>query len=94
MTHVDSIVELPSGATVLARTELEPHAAVRFGPLAWGVQFHPEFDAAILATSLQTRRADLMAVGIDVDRRLAEVRNTPVAQAVRRFLRAIPPSPM
>ncbi|HEY3500529.1 MAG TPA: gamma-glutamyl-gamma-aminobutyrate hydrolase family protein, partial [Polyangiaceae bacterium] len=39
MSHRDSATLLPPGARVLARTRLEPHAAVRFLPRAWGVQF-------------------------------------------------------
>ena len=39
-------VEPPSGATVLARSPVCPQA-FRLGD-AWGVQFHPEVDAAIL----------------------------------------------
>jgi len=53
MAHEDSVVVLPPGAQVLARTHREPHAALAFGPHAFGVQFHPEFDAAILAGYLR-----------------------------------------
>lgn len=47
-THRDSVTRLPPSARLLATTELEPHAAVRFGERAWGVQFHPEFDERVL----------------------------------------------
>lgn len=46
----DVILELPSGATVLARTSDGAPQAVRFGPRSWGVQFHPEVEAAVFAT--------------------------------------------
>src|SRR5690606_28188241 len=55
-THVDSVVELPPGARVLGHTALEPHSAVRFGPWAWGVQFHPELDADVLRDYFVARR--------------------------------------
>jgi GMP synthase (glutamine-hydrolysing) len=66
-THVDSVLELPPGARVLGSTSLEPHAAVRFGPSAWGVQFHPEIDADVLRDYFSARRAILLAEGFDID---------------------------
>ena len=41
MSHYDAVIELPEGATELARSATYPHAAFRLGS-AWGVQFHPE----------------------------------------------------
>jgi GMP synthase (glutamine-hydrolysing) len=59
-THVDSVTVLPQGARILASTELEPHAALRFGERAWGVQFHPEFDEQVMTEYVATR-AELLA---------------------------------
>jgi GMP synthase (glutamine-hydrolysing) len=67
MSHRDSITRLPPGARVLAETELEPYAAVRFGPRAWGVQFHPEFDGDVMRGYIDARRPALVAEGIDPD---------------------------
>lgn len=64
-THVDSVVELPPGARVLMRTEREPHAALRFGERAWGVQFHPEFDAVVMRGYIGARAELLAAEGAD-----------------------------
>lgn len=50
--HTDA-VELPRGATLLARTELTPVQAFRIGS-ALGTQFHPEADARLLEAWLQT----------------------------------------
>jgi GMP synthase (glutamine-hydrolysing) len=47
--HYQSVLDLPPKATLLAFSEKDPHAAIRFGPCVWGVQFHPEFDADIAA---------------------------------------------
>jgi GMP synthase (glutamine-hydrolysing) len=55
MTHIDSVVSLPPGARVLARTEQDDHALVYFGEHAWGVQFHPEMDAEITGYYLAAR---------------------------------------
>jgi GMP synthase (glutamine-hydrolysing) len=65
MSHRDSAVRLPAGARVLARSGLEPHAAVRFAERAWGVQFHPEFDADVMRGYIEAREDALIAEGID-----------------------------
>jgi GMP synthase (glutamine-hydrolysing) len=50
--HSDA-VELPAGATLLARSPATPVQAFRAGS-ALGVQFHPEADTALLGTWLET----------------------------------------
>jgi GMP synthase (glutamine-hydrolysing) len=67
MSHRDSATTLPPGARVLARTKLEPNAAVRFLPRAWGVQFHPEFDGDVMRGYIDARRRVLAEEGIDAD---------------------------
>ncbi len=52
-SHYQSALDLPSGSTILAFSQKEPHAAVRFRPNVWGVQFHPEFDADITSTYIR-----------------------------------------
>jgi GMP synthase (glutamine-hydrolysing) len=65
MTHLDSVVELPPGTEVLARSALDPHAALRFGPRAWGVQFHPEIDAEVMADYVRGRWDLIASEGLD-----------------------------
>lgn len=55
-SHQQSVLELPPGARALARSAHDPHHAVRFAPRAWGLQFHPEFSAAIMRGYLDARR--------------------------------------
>jgi GMP synthase (glutamine-hydrolysing) len=87
-THLDSVVQLPPGAEVLAFTAQEPNAAVRFGPAAWGVQFHPELDAEVLRDYFTARRPALLAEGFDVDASERAARDAPESAAViERFLR-------
>jgi len=83
-THVDSVTKLPTGAQILATTELEPHAALRFGERAWGVQFHPEFDEQVMAEYIETRSPVLAEEGRDPARMLETI--SP-AQAGREVLR-------
>jgi GMP synthase (glutamine-hydrolysing) len=87
MTHLDSVVELPPGAEVLARSARDPHAAVRFGPRAWGVQFHPEIDAEVMADYVRGRWDLISAEGLDGERISAGIGEAPGGRAVLgRFL--------
>jgi GMP synthase (glutamine-hydrolysing) len=76
-THRESVLELPAGAELLASSKLDPHHAFRVpGRPAWGVQFHPEFSAAVIRAYIEARRDDLQAEGLDPDGLLAAVRET------------------
>lgn len=65
VSHKQSLVELPDGALHLAGSARDPHQAFRFGRNAWGVQFHPEFDAEITAAYIDYCADDLIAEGQD-----------------------------
>lgn len=45
--HNDSFV-VPPGGTLLASSAACPNQSFRFGPSAWGTQFHPEVDREII----------------------------------------------
>src|SRR5690606_34008344 len=77
MTHLDSVVELPQGATVLRSTQQDPHAAIRFSETTWGVQFHPEMNAETVGYYLEERRDDISSEGLDVDAILSGRRASP-----------------
>jgi GMP synthase (glutamine-hydrolysing) len=86
-THVDSVTVLPKQARVLATTALEPHAALRFGERAWGVQFHPEFDEQVMSEYVSTRRELLAQEGRDPAAMLAGIRAAAAGRLVlRRFV--------
>jgi GMP synthase (glutamine-hydrolysing) len=86
-THLDSVTRLPKQARILARTALEPHAALRFGERAWGVQFHPEFDEQVMSEYLSSRREILQQEGRDPEAMLASVRAAAAGRLVlRRFI--------
>src|SRR5690606_35171835 len=86
-THSQTVLQLPAGAVVLAANTFELHHAVRFGPRAWGVQYHPEFTAPIMAKYLELRSDALAREGLDVARLRNEVRPTPQAQSLmQRFV--------
>jgi len=64
-THVEAVLELPVGARLLASSAGDPHQAFAVGDRAWGVQFHPEFDADVVRAYLAARRELLLAEGLD-----------------------------
>lgn len=85
-THVESVLALPPGGVPLAGSDADPHQAFAVGDRAWGVQFHPEFDAATIRGYLEARRADLQREGLDADALLARVREAPAGpRLLRRF---------
>lgn len=86
-THMDSVTVLPPGARLLATTALEPHAAVRFGERAWGVQFHPEFDEQVMTEYIETRSQLLADEGRDPAAMLRGIGAAVAGSAVlRRFV--------
>ena len=83
-THSQSVMTLPAGAVLLASSAHDAHHAFRVGDCAWGVQFHPEFDARVMASYIRERQDDLRAEGLNVEAILGRVRNTPEATGMLR----------
>lgn len=89
-THLQTVLEPPRDAVVLARSSLDACQAVRFGPRAWGLQFHPEFGAREMRAYIRARDGALADEDFDVAAMLREVRTTPHARSVlRRFARLL-----
>ncbi|WP_334175743.1 gamma-glutamyl-gamma-aminobutyrate hydrolase family protein [Pseudoxanthobacter sp.] len=83
--HYQNVAAAPPGATLLASNDTGIHA-LRFAPLAWGVQFHPEFSPEGARIIHDIVRADLQARGQDVEADRARIGPTPFAASVlRRF---------
>jgi GMP synthase (glutamine-hydrolysing) len=82
LSHVESVLEPPPGARVLARTDLDPYSVLAFGPRQWGVQFHPEFDRPIMQKYLEARRDVLLDEAFDPDAMIGSVVETPVSAGV------------
>jgi GMP synthase (glutamine-hydrolysing) len=86
-THVDAVTRLPPRARILAQTALDPHAALRFGPRAWGVQFHPEFDHQVMGEYIEARRELLLEEGRNPAAMLAGIRAAEAGRLVlQRFV--------
>jgi GMP synthase (glutamine-hydrolysing) len=86
--HAQSVLELPPDAVRLAANAWDPNQAARFAPAAWGVQFHPEFDAEIVRSYVNHFEYLLRAEGQDTGRLRASVSDTPFGGTIlRQFAR-------
>jgi GMP synthase (glutamine-hydrolysing) len=77
VTHVEVVLEPPSGAKVIACSPNDPYHGLHFGGLSWGVQFHPEFDIDIMACYIQLRASVLAGEGIAADRLMGTLQTAP-----------------
>jgi GMP synthase (glutamine-hydrolysing) len=86
VSHVESVVALPTEAVHLGASAGDPNQAFAYGPCAWGVQFHPEFDAEIVRGYIKARRSLLLEEGLDPDAISHNTRDTDHGTRVlRRF---------
>jgi GMP synthase (glutamine-hydrolysing) len=94
VSHVQSVVALPKGATLLAHTERDPHHAFKLGERAYGVQFHPEFDADIVRGYIDARRARIEQEGHDARSLWERARDTlHGARVLQRFAHLVKQQP-
>ncbi|MPT29789.1 MAG: glutamine amidotransferase [Achromobacter sp.] len=84
LTHEQSVLRPPAGATVLAASRHDPHQILRYGPRALSVQFHPEFTAGLMDACLARRQDFLAAAGHDVAALRAALAPTPHARGILR----------
>jgi GMP synthase (glutamine-hydrolysing) len=85
-THVESVLELPPDARLLAASQGDPHQAFAVGSRAWGVQFHPEFDADVMRGYLEARSEILRREGLDAAALIGAVRDAADGRTLlRRF---------
>lgn len=82
--HWQSVLALPAGAVLLARSEGDPHHSFRVGSSAWGIQFHPELSAAIMSSYIELLASRLFFEGQDASQLKAGVAATPLAGTVLR----------
>ncbi|MDM0112771.1 glutamine amidotransferase [Variovorax sp. J22R133] len=86
VVHRQSALALPAGAVVLAGNAFEPHQAFRVGDCAWGVQFHPEFNADAMRGYIDTMADSLQSGGVDPVALRKGVKETPEAAGLlQRF---------
>jgi GMP synthase (glutamine-hydrolysing) len=83
-THEQSVLEIPKGTCVLARSERDPHHLLRYSRNAVSVQFHPEFNADVMRAYIKRKHHDMRREGFDPHRAFQQVAATPIA---RRLLK-------
>jgi len=89
-THVEAVLDLPARARLLASSDGDPHQAFAVGDRAWGVQFHPEFDADVVRGYLAARRDLLLAEGLDPEALRRAASDSPHgAMLLQRFTRLL-----
>ena len=90
VTHAQTVLALPPGATHLAANCHEPNHAFRLGDMAWGVQFHPEYSTDIMRAYIRAQANELAVAGMNIDALLQAVIPTPAAEdLLKRFTRFI-----
>lgn len=89
LSHSQSVIHLPKGARLLASSEMEPHQGFTWGEHAWGIQFHPEFDATVIPHFIEYYRETLEEQGRDVAALLEAVHAAPESAAVLKRFAAI-----
>lgn len=88
--HTQSVLVLPPKAVLLASSMMDPHQAFAMGECAWGVQFHPEFNAHIGIHYIEAFRKELKEEGKDPDTLIETCDETPCGgRLLRRFARIV-----
>ena len=75
--HSQVVTSLPPGALRLARTDLDENQSFVLGGHAWGIQFHPEFNKAIVKKYIEHYRPTLLKQGRDPQQMLDRCTDTP-----------------
>jgi GMP synthase (glutamine-hydrolysing) len=87
-THVQSVLRLPQGATLLACSAQDGCHAFRWGRATWGVQFHPEFSITHMRGYVHAKHDALAREGRCSRQLSRTISATPHARRVlRRFVR-------
>lgn len=88
LSHEQSVLTLPAGATVLGASSHDPHQIIRYSPTALSVQFHPEFTAAVMNKIITSRSERVAMKGKDCEALLAQVTDTPESRSIlQRFVK-------
>jgi GMP synthase (glutamine-hydrolysing) len=90
VSHLQSVTRLPAEARLLGSTARDPNHAFAIGERAWGVQFHPEFDADIVRGYIEARREQLQSEGLDAPALAGSAQDTPHGgRLLRRFAQLV-----
>ena len=80
------VTELPAEAVALAGNDFEPHQAVKFGEVMWGLQFHPEFNRQVTYAYISCTDKVLRQYGRDAKKIKSSCIDTPESRSIlQRF---------
>jgi GMP synthase (glutamine-hydrolysing) len=89
-SHTQSVRILPPGAALLAGNEKDPCQAFVMNENAWGVQFHPEFDAEIVRAYIRVNREALAKEGQNPDKLIKNCSDNEFGgELLRRFAKLV-----
>ncbi len=80
--HSQSVLQLPERARLLCQNDHDKVQGFVWEERAWGIQFHPEFDAGIMQSYLEADRAELRGKGLDPEGLLEQCRESRHGQAL------------
>lgn len=87
VSHTQSVLRLPDNAKLLASSDVDINQAFVVGNSAWGVQFHPEFDAEIVIDYINQHREILLREHNNPDRIIEGCLDTPHGpEMLKRFV--------
>jgi len=87
VTHTQTVLRLPKKARRLAFSAMDENQAFVVGERAWGVQFHPEYDAEVVREYIRQNRKILQRQGQDPDGLIARSKDTSYGtEILRRFV--------
>ncbi len=73
VSHSQVVLKAPPESMVLGHTEADANHLFRYQDFIWGVQYHPEWNAAITAGYIQQRQANLREAGLYPESLLKEL---------------------
>lgn len=90
VSHWQSVLQLPKGAVHLASSDLEKHQAFCIDNIAWGIQFHPEFNGAVTIDYLEAKKDHYEKQGWDLNAAKQKCQDTDIGPAIlKRFFEII-----
>ena len=89
-SHRQSVSQLPPYAVRLASSAMDKNHAFRVGTSAWGLQFHPEFDADITQHYINYYRPELESQGVNAEQLLRRCEDNGIGSLIlHRFLKYV-----
>ena len=82
LIHLQTVITPPATATVLAKTQHDPHQILRYGPNAISTQFHPEFSLAVMKTYLSWLGSIAEDDTIDFAHQAQQLSETPLSRSL------------